>query len=127
MADLVHARGGIVSAAHLKWHGTKVTLAALQLDGLDAVETRHPSHDGETRATITEAAAALGLARSGGSDWHAEFGAGGGCLDETVERVVVRQGHGAEADPGGVLHDLGGRQMPVGGRGVAVEINHVWP
>lgn len=78
VADLVHAQGGIVSAAHLKWHGTRGSLAALQADGLDAVETRHPSHDGEVRATITEAAAALGLARSGGSDWHGEFGAAAG-------------------------------------------------
>lgn len=78
VADLVHAQGGIVSAAHLKWHGTRASLAALQVDGLDAVETRHPSHDGEARATITEAAAALGLARSGGSDWHGEFGAAAG-------------------------------------------------
>jgi len=73
VADLVHARGGIVSAAHLKYHGTKATLAALQADGLDAVETRHPSHDGERVAEITEAAMALDLARTGGSDWHGEM------------------------------------------------------
>ncbi|HQW65772.1 MAG TPA: PHP domain-containing protein [Gemmatimonadales bacterium] len=78
VADLVHAKGGIVSAAHLKWHGTRASLALLQADGLDAVETRHPSHDGEVRATITEAAATLGLVRSGGSDWHGEFGAAAG-------------------------------------------------
>ncbi len=78
VADLVHSRGGIVSAAHLKWHGTKSSLEVLQADGLDAVETRHPSHDGETRANITEAAAALGLGRSGGSDWHGEFGEAAG-------------------------------------------------
>jgi hypothetical protein len=105
VADLVHARGGIVSAAHLKWHGTKVTLAALQLDGLDAVETRHPSHDGETRATITEAAAALGLARSGGSDWHGEFGAAAGhsmlgaqeVPDEWLDELEARRPTGARA------------------------------
>jgi predicted metal-dependent phosphoesterase TrpH len=73
IADLVHARGGIVSAAHLKYHGTKTTLAALQAEGLDAVETRHPSHDGERVAEITEAAMALDLARTGGSDWHGEM------------------------------------------------------
>lgn len=72
VADLVHGVGGIVSAAHLKSHGTLNALRTLQAEGLDAVETRHPSHDGETRATITEAAEALGLGRSGGSDWHGE-------------------------------------------------------
>lgn len=73
VADLVHAVGGIVSAAHLKRHGTPTELALLRDHGLDAVETRHPSHDGETRATITEAAQALDLGRSGGSDWHGEM------------------------------------------------------
>jgi predicted metal-dependent phosphoesterase TrpH len=73
VADLVHARGGIVSAAHLKYHGTKATLAVLRDEGLDAVETRHPSHDGERVAEITEAAMALDLARTGGSDWHGEM------------------------------------------------------
>lgn len=105
VADLVHARGGVVSAAHLKWHGTRSTLAALQLDGLDAVETRHPSHDGETRATITEAAAALGLARSGGSDWHGEFGAAAGhsmlgtqdVPDAWLEELEARRPRGAQA------------------------------
>lgn len=73
VADLVHAVGGIVSAAHLKRHGTRPELAALRDHGLDAVETRHPSHDGETRATITEAAEALDLGRTGGSDWHGDL------------------------------------------------------
>lgn len=72
VADLVHARGGVVSAAHLKSHGTREVLEALQGRGLDAVETRHPSHDGDRVALLTEAALALGLGRSGGSDWHGE-------------------------------------------------------
>jgi hypothetical protein len=68
----VHAVGGVVSAAHLKQHGTRDVLAALRDRGLDAVETRHPSHDGERVAVITEAALSVGLGRSGGSDWHGE-------------------------------------------------------
>ena len=40
--------------------------------GLDAVETRHPSHDPDTRARLTDLALALGLRRTGGSDWHGE-------------------------------------------------------
>lgn len=73
VASLVHACGGIVSAAHLRYRATREVLAALQAEGLDAVETRHPSHDGELVANITEMAAQLGLARTGGSDWHGEF------------------------------------------------------
>lgn len=75
VADLVHSRGGIVSAAHLKSFGTLENIRTLQANGLDAVETRHPSHDGETVANITEAALVLGLGRSGGSDWHGEVDA----------------------------------------------------
>ncbi len=72
VAELVHRRGGVVSAAHLKAHGTHEVLASLQGEGLDAVEVRHPSHDGDRVAILTEAALALGLARTGGSDWHGE-------------------------------------------------------
>ncbi len=77
VARLVHASGGIVSAAHLKSFGTLANLTRLKADGLDAVETRHPSHSGDYLATITDAALALGLARSGGSDWHGESEAAG--------------------------------------------------
>ena len=77
VAALVHARGGLVSAAHLKSFGTITNLTKLKSEGLDAVETRHPSHTGDYLATITDAAHALGLGRTGGSDWHGESDAGG--------------------------------------------------
>jgi predicted metal-dependent phosphoesterase TrpH len=73
VARIVHASGGIVSAAHLRYRATLALLTHLQAEGLDAVETRHPSHDGEVVANITAMAAKLGLARSGGSDWHGEL------------------------------------------------------
>jgi hypothetical protein len=44
----------------------------LRAAGLDAVETRHPSHDPDTRARLTDLVLKLGLGRSGGSDWHGE-------------------------------------------------------
>jgi hypothetical protein len=47
-------------------------LAALKADGLDAVETRHPVHDPDLRARLTDHAQALGLLRTGGSDWHGD-------------------------------------------------------
>ena len=72
VASLVHRLGGVVSAAHLKDRGNRATLVRLRTDGLDAVETRHPSHDGETRARLTDLVLSLGLGRSGGSDWHGE-------------------------------------------------------
>jgi 3',5'-nucleoside bisphosphate phosphatase len=72
VADLVHGVGGIVSAAHLKERATRAVLTALKEEGLDALETRHPSHNGEIRARLTAHATALGLLRTGGSDWHGE-------------------------------------------------------
>jgi predicted metal-dependent phosphoesterase TrpH len=72
VAALVHRVGGVVSAAHLKDRGTRGLLERLQAEGLDAVETRHPSHDADQRARLTELALSLGLLRTGGSDWHGE-------------------------------------------------------
>jgi len=105
VADLVHSVGGIVSAAHLKERGTRTTLAAFKADGLDAVETRHPSHSGEARARITALAESLGLLRTGGSDWHGEEQGMGthamlGSQDvpsewlESIEQVLRARGHG---------------------------------
>lgn len=72
VADLVHARDGLVSAAHLKMHGTENVLRSLMAGGLDAVEVRHPSHDPDRIAILTNAALKLNLLRTGGSDWHGE-------------------------------------------------------
>lgn len=72
VAALVHAGGGVLSAAHLKERGTRVVLAGLRDQGLDAVETRHPTHDADLRSRLTDHALALGLLRSGGSDWHGD-------------------------------------------------------
>ncbi|MGH7518784.1 MAG: PHP domain-containing protein [Gemmatimonadales bacterium] len=70
VATLVHQVGGIVSAAHLKERGTRAVLRQLRSQGLDAVETRHPSHDPDQRSRLTDHALELGLLRTGGSDWH---------------------------------------------------------
>ncbi|NOT06647.1 MAG: PHP domain-containing protein [Gemmatimonadales bacterium] len=72
VAELVHSVGGLVSAAHLKDRGTRAALTAFKEEGLDAVETRHPSHSGDARAKFTALAASLGLLRTGGSDWHGD-------------------------------------------------------
>ncbi len=72
VASLVHRIGGVISAAHLKDRGSRATLVRLRADGLDAVETRHPSHDADVRTRLTELTLELRLGRTGGSDWHGE-------------------------------------------------------
>jgi 3',5'-nucleoside bisphosphate phosphatase len=72
IADLVHSTGGLVSVAHLKERGTRGLVERLKAEGLDAVETRHPSHDPDLRARLTDIALQLGLLRTGGSDWHGD-------------------------------------------------------
>lgn len=72
VTELVHAAGGLVSVAHLKERGTRAFVERLKGEGLDAVETRHPSHDPDLRARLTDIALRLGLLRTGGSDWHGD-------------------------------------------------------
>ena len=72
ITDLVHQAGGLVSVAHLKERGTRAFIERLKGEGLDAVETRHPSHDPDLRARLTDIALKLGLLRTGGSDWHGD-------------------------------------------------------
>jgi hypothetical protein len=76
VAELVHASRGVVSVAHVKERGTRAFLERLKYEGLDAVETRHPSHDPDLRSRLTEIALRLGLLRTGGSDWHGDPAAG---------------------------------------------------
>jgi predicted metal-dependent phosphoesterase TrpH len=72
VAEVVHAAGGLVSVAHLKERGTRAFIERLKGEGLNAVETRHPSHDPDLRARLTDIALRLGLLRTGGSDWHGD-------------------------------------------------------
>ena len=72
VADVVHAAGGVVSVAHLKERGTRAVVERLKDQGLDAIETRHPSHDADLRARLTDIAIEFGLLRTGGSDWHGD-------------------------------------------------------
>lgn len=72
ITTLVHAVGGLAVAAHLGDRGTAAELRRLRDAGLDGVEVRHPSHTPAVEARLTRVATALGLAISGGSDWHGD-------------------------------------------------------
>jgi predicted metal-dependent phosphoesterase TrpH len=72
VAALVHAAGGVVSAAHLRDRGTRAVLTALKAEGLDAVEVRHPRHPPDVAAHLSDLASVLGLLKTGGTDWHGD-------------------------------------------------------
>src|SRR2546428_128162 len=72
VADLVHVVGGVAVAAHLGDHGTEGQIRQFHEHGLDGLEGRHPSHSPGTERRLTGIAQRLGMAISGGSDWHGD-------------------------------------------------------
>src|SRR5438094_8773932 len=73
VTELVHAVGGVAVAAHLGDHGTDGQIRQFQEQALDGLEVRHPSHSPGTERRLTGIAQRLGLAITGGSDWHGDL------------------------------------------------------
>jgi predicted metal-dependent phosphoesterase TrpH len=72
---LVRAAGGVTVLAHARgagrgWQIPDEVIRELAAAGLTGIEVSHPQHTQEERARLSELAAALGLAASGGSDDH---------------------------------------------------------
>jgi predicted metal-dependent phosphoesterase TrpH len=67
---VVHEAGGLVSFAHPGVTRKDPLLAPLAEAGLDALEAHHSDHPIEMRAYYRSVAGTLGLATSGGSDFH---------------------------------------------------------
>jgi 3',5'-nucleoside bisphosphate phosphatase len=72
VADLAHRAGGVVVAAHFADQGTENSVRPFVAQGMDGLEVRHPSHDKATERRLTALAKKLGLAITGGSDWHGD-------------------------------------------------------
>jgi len=68
--DLAHRAGAIVSFAHPGVTKKDQLLEPLAEAGLDAIEAHHSDHTPEMRDHFRGVAASLGLATSGGSDFH---------------------------------------------------------
>lgn len=66
--------GGVASLAHPGLTGVDDIIPRLTHAGLGALEVRHTDHDGPTEARYRALAAKLGLAVSGGSDFHDDSG-----------------------------------------------------
>ena len=102
--EIVHGCGGVVSLAHPGVTKKDQLLAPLAEAGLDAIEIYHSDHSAEVRRHYRAIARSLGMATSGGSDFHgfgetrgtlglvhlprAEFAA----LEARVRRAAVSEG-----------------------------------
>jgi hypothetical protein len=71
---LIAAAGGIASLAHPGLLKNDSLIPRLASHGLASLEVRHTDHDAGTEARYRQLAASLGLAVSGGSDFHGDPG-----------------------------------------------------
>lgn len=67
---MIHRAGGLAVLAHPGGAGTRRRVEALVPLGLDGLEVRHPSHNGEDVSRLGALADHFRLVKSGGSDWH---------------------------------------------------------
>jgi predicted metal-dependent phosphoesterase TrpH len=70
--DVIHAAGGIASLAHPGLLADDSLIPMFVDAGLDALEVWHSDHSPEQQTHYSGLAARLGLARSGGSDFHGD-------------------------------------------------------
>jgi predicted metal-dependent phosphoesterase TrpH len=74
----IHEAGGLASLAHPVLMGRDELIPGYAQAGLDALEAYHSDHDALTTERYLAMAQSLGLAVSGGSDYHADDAHGGG-------------------------------------------------
>lgn len=68
----VHEAGGVASLAHPALLQRDEWIAGMAADGLDALEVYHTKHAADDTTRYLEMATELGLAVSGGSDFHGD-------------------------------------------------------
>jgi predicted metal-dependent phosphoesterase TrpH len=73
----IHTAGGIASLAHPGLLKKDEWIPELGSAGLDAIEAYHSNHDDKTTGRYRSMADRLGLAVTGGSDYHADDSHGG--------------------------------------------------
>ena len=72
VVDIVRAARGIASLAHPGLTKVDRDIPRFAAEGLTAIEVWHSDHDAEMQARYHALATELGLAMSGGSDYHAD-------------------------------------------------------
>jgi predicted metal-dependent phosphoesterase TrpH len=70
--DTVHAAGGVASLAHPGIAADDGLIESLAARGLDAIEVWHSDHSPEQQLHYAALADRLGIAKSGGSDYHGD-------------------------------------------------------
>jgi 3',5'-nucleoside bisphosphate phosphatase len=94
----IHEAGGVASIAHPGLLGHDDWLPSFVEAGLDALEAYHSDHDADATARYLALAARLGLAVTGGSDYHGDSSHGGTSLGgipyprEAFERLKAAAG-----------------------------------
>ena len=68
----IHEAGGLASLAHPGLVGRDEWIDGFGAAGIDALEAYHTDHDAETTARYLKIAERMGLAVTGGSDYHAD-------------------------------------------------------
>ncbi|MFN7979862.1 MAG: PHP domain-containing protein [Vicinamibacterales bacterium] len=89
VAELVHAAGGIASLAHPGVTRRDEMIATWAADGIDALEAYHSDHDAASCERYLAVADRLGLAVSGGSDFHGDDGSGARVTRREVGGVTL--------------------------------------
>jgi predicted metal-dependent phosphoesterase TrpH len=77
---IIAGAGGLASLAHPVLAAIDDRISALADSGLAALECRHPDHPPDVEARYRALAARLGLAVTGGSDFHGDDTANGAAL-----------------------------------------------
>ena len=99
VVQMIHEAGGVASLAHPGQTRCDALLPALVEAGLDALEVHHPDHPPDVEAHYASLARDLGLAVTGGSDYHgrAEHGSptlGTATMSEAeFDALVARRDH----------------------------------
>jgi predicted metal-dependent phosphoesterase TrpH len=108
----IHDASGLASLAHPALIGRDEWIDGFAASGLDAIEVYHSKHDAIATARYRATAARLGLAVSGGSDFHADDAAHGPaspgsvslpreCFDDLVDRSQRRRRAASRATASG--------------------------
>jgi predicted metal-dependent phosphoesterase TrpH len=68
----IHGAGGVASLAHPRLVRHDEWIEGFVADGLDALEAYHSEHDAATTSHYLTMATSMGIAVSGGSDFHGD-------------------------------------------------------